>query len=195
MYQNRWKKCRGVLLGQKNRAGINYRNNHVSGCQSSGMSHIFTFFVSLLNYMECIKSSGYDGYLQALIMSQRLSRKVSETGIWEHFSTSFQSIQIATNNFLVLCDLLSLPAACGPTAALSSQSFKCWKKESWIYGCMLISRLINSGTHFSCVPLCYWACGVPVKCHAWEQASGCETDLNNSAGVYNDVISQFNNGA
>lgn len=92
---------------------------------------IYSHFLSvLLNCMECIKSSGYDGYLQALIKPQRLSRRVSETGIWEHFRTSFQSIQIAANNFLVLCDVLSLPAACGPTSTLSSQSYKCWKKKS-----------------------------------------------------------------
>lgn len=92
-------------------------------------SYIHIFLSVLLNCVECIKSSGYDGYLQALIKPQRLSRRVSETGIWEHFRTSFQSIQIAANNFLVLCDVLSLPAACSPTSTLSSQSYKCWKKS------------------------------------------------------------------
>lgn len=180
MYQNRWKKCRGVLLSQKNRAGINYRNIPTMCRDASQVEWvIYSHFLSvLLNCVECIKSSGYDGYLQALIKPQRLSRKVSKTGIWEHFRTSFQSIQIAANNFLVLCDVLSLPAACGPTSTLSSQSYKCWKKESWIYvACLFQDSMIccNSGKHFSCVLLCYWACGVPVKCHAWEQASGWET--------------------
>lgn len=125
------KKCRGVLLSQKNRAGINYRNIPTMCRDASQVEWvIYSHFLSvLLNCMECIKSSGYDGYLQALIKPQRLSRRVSETGIWEHFRTSFQSIQIAANNFLVLCDVLSLPAACGPTSTLSSQSYKCWKKS------------------------------------------------------------------
>lgn len=139
-------------------------------------SYIHIFLSELLNCMECIKSSGYDGYLQALIKPQRLSRKVSKTGIWEHFRTSFQSIQISANNFLILCDVLSLPAA--PHPHYPPNHINAEKKESWIYvACLFQDSLIccNSGKHFSCVLLCYWACGVPVKCHAWEQASGCET--------------------